>query len=652
MDDFDLISSFHKESVCWENYENDKTFEKLLLEDLKNVERISVDDNYFNKEENFFKSEKNVRFSARKDNILDSIQEEENESINISLKQEKTLKTVEMAQNFLINLALPLEDFQDLKDRETLNYSKKNSHPLKTIGQGSNNKKNNNNVSIHNNISFERLSRLSALANNIENSLYFKNHENENTPIEFENIVNEKEKFNEDLSFDFMDIKKFQNMQLLLHGYEQISNLKSNFDKKELLSIILEVTINIIQYSLDEDKIIEKFIKVIEFFKKKTILILEKIKSSNNYLESNIEKHSNFNQVLSKKNLWIFHLKKMSQEIFNLYSLTNKISGFLKKLDGVLPSFFSEKNFITICDEYRNIRNFFYSNAIMTLNNFFKVEYTEKIHDLNILKKIAQEKISKISDLFILPKNLISSYQLEIEKYKESRKYRPNILLSFREELENFLTIIFGYIKKYRKIFNVFQEYTSIANEMFYFRMNHINTVKIKIENERDKIMMLFDELPSSLALNNQILEKKLRIYKSFNEKTQKALLIYEKIEKTTYKKFLLIGYEKLERDMQKIKELMHLNELFVKFYKDATMKIQIYNVLLRSIEDLKKDISSETKKKFIKFMLIFQEITTIKIWLENNKKILYLKKFLAQIENSLALLKNYIDSLLKKIKR
>lgn len=650
MEDLDLLSSFHKESICWENYENDKTFEKLLLEDLKNVDRISIDQNFFDKDDNFFRSEKKIIVPKIKINILDSIQEEENESLNISLKQGKTLKTVEMAQNFLINLALPLAEFQE---REPLNFLKNNSHPIKNYGHGSNIKSHNkDNQTNHHNASFERLSRLSALANYIEDSLYFNNNENKNAPLESENIGNEKEKLDNNCPLDLIEIKKFQNMHLLLHGYEQISNLKSNFDKKELLTIILEVTIKIIEYSFEEDKIMEKFFNAIEFFKKKVILILEKIKSTNNYLDSSIDKHSNFSQVLSKNNLWIFNLKKMSQEIFNLYSLTNKISELHKKLNGLTPFFFSEKNFISICEEYKNIRNIFFSNALMTLKNFFKVDYDEKNHDFDLLKKIVQEKIKKISDLFIVPKNLFTSYELDVEKYKESRKYRPNILLSFREELENFLTIIFGYIKKYRKIFNVFQEYTSITNELFYFRMNHINTLKIKIENEKDKIIMSFNELPSSLPSNDRLFENKSKIYKSFNEKSKKALLIFAKIEKTTYKKFLLVGYEKLERDMQKINELINFNELFIKFYKETTIKTQMYNILLKSIEDIKKENNNQNKKKLIKFILIFQEITTIKIWLENHKKIFYLKRFLAQVENSHALLENYIDTLLQKENR
>lgn len=606
------LPSVIKESLYLENYESEETLERILLEDLQMIDKISIKGNNLNEGNILFQPE--IMIKLKQKNILDSIEEEDSETFNnISSYQQKLSKTVELAQLFSDRLALPIEEINEL---DKVNNQKPKKLSIK-----------HQNSKILN-MSIDRLSRLSEASKQIENSLYFKDHDEKSNSNEYLN------KSQISSIFDFESFKIFDKMQLM--SKYQIQLFKSTEKKEEILSMIVNLSIKIVEFVQKEDAIFEKFYEELQYNRNKINLFLRDIKLAEDYLEKNIDNHSNFSQVLFKSNLWMINLKKMTHNIFNLFTISNRISAIQKVNSKISNKIRTEKNFGFIVEEYKNKREIFYNVAINSIERSFNVDISKVLEQIGILKEETGKIISNISKKFSLWINKQKYKIVELsEKYDEFLLYRSNILPSFSDEIENLLIIIFAYIKKYKKCFNVYQDYTQMVNEIFNFRKNHLKSLKTKINIAFDKIKTYSLESFSKISEEEFAIENK-KIIKDFKTKKEKSFQILQKIKRSKHKKFLMSQYEKIETDLQKIKGSIKMNEVFFKFYQEASTKIAYFN-LIKSQFQKPQVIQSNllnVKDALAKQIFINQELNLLIKWLEDHKIIYFFKQIEEEIIN------------------
>lgn len=105
-------------------------------------------------------------------NILQRLKKEDEEFTN-SISNQMATKTVQLAKNFLKNLALPLDDLKDGEKDETSRFSNQISFRSSKFNRMSHEFPREK-FSIHNkSVNIERLTRLSVMASELENSNYF-----------------------------------------------------------------------------------------------------------------------------------------------------------------------------------------------------------------------------------------------------------------------------------------------------------------------------------------------------------------------------------------------------------------------------------------------------------------------------------------------
>lgn len=601
------LPSVIKESLYLGNYESEETLERILLEDLQMIDKISIKGKNINEGNVLFQPEIMIKLKPK--NILDSIEEEDSDSFNnISSYQQKLSKTVELAQLFSDRLALPIEDINEL---DKVNYQK----PKKLSIRHQNSK--------ILNMSIDRLSRLSEVSKQIENSLYFKDHDEKSNSNEYLN------KSEISSIFDFESFKIFDKMQLM--SKYQIEMFKNTEKKEEILSMIVNLSFKIVEFVHKENDLFVKFYDELQYNRNKINLFLRDIKLAEDYLEKNIDKHSNFSQVLFKSNLWMINLKKMSHNIFNLFSLSSRISAIQKVNSKISNKIRTEKNFGFIMEEYKNKREIFYNVAINSIQRSFNVDISKILEQISILKEETGKIISNISKKFSLWINKQKYKIVELsEKYDEVLLYRSNILPSFSDEIENLLIIIFAYIKKYKKCFNVYQDYTQMVNEIFNFRKNHLKSLKTKINIAFDKIKTYSLISEDEFAIENK------KIIKDFKTKEEKSLQILQKIKRFEFKNFLLSQYEKIETDLEKIKGSIKMNEVFFKFCQEASTKIAYFNLIKSQSQETQVIQSNllNIKEALAKQIFINQELNLLIKWLEDHKIIYFFKKIEEEIIN------------------
>ena len=474
--------------------ENQKQIEQVFMSDLQTIEKISLDEDFWNNENN----NKNIFQPVKTKNILESIDEEDEDFVH-SLFNQKTTRTVEMANNFLKNLALPLDDFPEKEEisRFSNRISFRSSKFNRMSFDFSKNK------SVNKSLNVERLSRLSVMACELDNSQYF-NFEKKEVLLTKENDFVEK-----DIMLNFFDVKSidlFTSMSFV-NLCAPLNKLHEVTQRIDVFTVISDVSLNILVYVESEEIFIEKFVKEIEFLKGKLLNYLELIKTSELYLKENIDVQKNYQQILFKKNPWILNMKRMASNLLNLSSMITRISPIQISSPFIQNKIISSNNFFMVLEDYKNIRTYFYQKALDTIQNFFGVQYNNQI-SMEEIRKILQMKIYKVSSLF-KSSELSRSFSQTIQVIDEMIDFRKMLVPLWFEELENIVILIDAYVIKYKNSFNIYQNYTLLVNEVFYFRRFQIKSLRIKIENFHEKFKIIYKNYTQNSAKATMLIENK-----------------------------------------------------------------------------------------------------------------------------------------------
>ena len=392
-----------------------------------------------------------------------------------------------MAHNFLKNLALPLEEFKEKEKDENSRLSNRISFRSSKFNRMSHEftrEKIPNNHNKSENV--ERLSRLSVMASELESSNYF-NFELKEVMITKENDFVEKNVLTLNL-FDLTTIDKFRSMNFAKR-LAPLQKLKTLSSKVEILRLISEMSFDILSYIEDEDILLEQFLNEIEFLKGKLVNYLELIKMSENYLKDNIDTQINYQQVLFKKNVWIINLKKMASNLLNINSLISRILRIQDHQEKTSIKLDNVNNFFSIFEDYKNLRQIFHTQALETFLNFFTINY-EKKESAEKVRKILEVKLRN-AGLYNLTK-LLENFKNLLLPLDEVNNIRSMILPLFFEEIGNIVLLIEAYTYKYKKIFNIYQEFTLLVDEIFCFRKTHIKMLVIKLENFHEKNKVIY----------------------------------------------------------------------------------------------------------------------------------------------------------------
>lgn len=629
------LSSFLRESITEFNHssfmsENNKIKEKYFSDDLSLIEKISIKEEILPKFDAFL-------LKVKRNNILESIDEEDDKFGN-SLTNQKTLKTVELAHTFLNNLALPLDDFQENRaELSSLLNSNKVSFRSSKYNRLSNVTKINNKTINYND---ERLSRLSVMACELENSQYFNFNRKEITMSKNNDFIDSP------LGnlFDLNVIIQFKMMRFS----DIFAQLKFSKNHYQIQNLIVNVCFNILNYIQTEDILFEKLIAEIEFIKKKLINYLELIKSNDLYLNENLDLHTNYQQVLFKKSLWILALKKMASNLANLYSIVSRINSMKSHSEFYMNKTIKLNNFWTLIDDYKTLRQIYYDKALDTIENVYKVTYNGKSNNDKVREEV-QANIYKNDQNLFITKKLEDSF-LELIKFIDNlRDLRKNIIPLFFEELDNTVILIEAYCKKYRKKFNIFQNYTTLISEIFHFRNIEIKTLKLKTDNFQEKAVITYRDLTQNTAKAQMMKNHKANLL-LFKKVKEKSYAIFSKIKKSQYTRFPSIQYEYLVGDLEKIKGILYFNKSLFKTYDEVFEKITFYNNLIKNTKNIKVLLNNpiSLQDSFRKYIFFFQEFKNLESWLKTFEKCIKFKEFSLQIKNSLDMLKINIECLTK----
>ena len=623
-----------------ENFENLRKVEKVFLNDLETIEKISMDEEFWNEFNLEFSKYEKDPIKIKVNKILESIQEEDD--IGNSADYKKTTQTVQLANNFLKNLALPLDEFQDnpeisrFSNRVSFRSSKFNRMSFEYSKSNVNNKS----------INVERLSRLSVMVSELENSQYF-NYEKKEIKLNKNNDFVEKSVMLN--LFQNKNVEMFNSMHFptICYPLKKLPELK---DKIDVLILISEVSLNILLYIEAENPIIETFVQEIEFLKGKVLNYLELIKSSETYLNENINTQNNYQQILFKKNLWIINLKKMASNLLNMHSLITRICHMQNQNEIIQSKISNLNNFFNILEDYQNLMKFFKEKALDTIQNYFGVIYKD-VNSREFIKKNIEAKLNKTSNLF-KTKDLITSFLSLLQPLNELIEFRSCLVPLFYEEVENIIIVIKAYTSKYKKNFNIFQNYTILVNEIFNFRRNQIKSLKLKVENFQEKLIIFYKNYSENTAKTASLNDINT-IYFDLKNITKKANDIFSKIQKTSYFRFPLIEYEYLVNDLNKIKGLFYFIKDQMKLHDELLFKIAKYNILIKSSMNIKalQHNPLSLKEAVNNYVLLFQEFSSLYIWLLSRKKYLYIKEFSIKVKNSIEVVKINIECLLKFLK-
>ena len=624
-----------------------KQIQKVFINDLQTIERISIDEEYWGPQniEIKYSDFEQPLIREKTKNILAAIEEEDEEFTN-SISNQMATKTVQLAKNFLKNLALPLDDLKEGEKDETSRFSNQISFRSSKFNRMSHEFPREK-FSIQNkSVNIERLSRLSVMASELENSNYFNLEKREVM------MTNEKDFVEKNVMYaNLLDLKSFvkfksMNLSKKLIPLEELQFLTS---KTDILTLMVDVSLDILGYIEDENILLEPLMNEVEFLKNKLLNYLELIKMSENYLKENIDTQTNYQQILYKKNPWIINLKKMASNLLNINNLISRILPIQNYQEINNNPIDASSNFFSIFEDYKNSRQVFYNLAFHTITEYFGIKYENKLSAEKVTQ-IVSIKLKK-ANLFHLREITENFTQLKIV-LEEAVRLRAMILPLFFEEMENIVILINSYTVKYKNCFNIYQNFTLMANEVFCFRKNKILPIIIKLENFQEKFGIIFKNYTSEKAreiLLRDYEEIKLE-FKNSKTKSKEMLL---KIQKNSFKHFPLIEFHFLLKDLKKAKGLMILGSDLFPMQQELQEKISFYNQLIKSSENIKaiQDDIFSLKLALNKYLFLFNEFNLILAWLHKRQNQLNIKDFMLKVQNSIELVKVNIECVGKVLK-